>query len=373
MTITVVDISSSEHAAFVSEQPFVPYLQTPEWVTTKPANVATSLGIFVDGELQGVGTVQFLPATIGRTAYFPDGPYVRWDKVDADAVLAALEAELKLRGAISLRIGPFLPWRIFSQETLKAVLANPNDVNLRTLESDQTDSQITDLVRTMKKRNWVFSPENDGVGAQNIFNFFVDVSLPPEQIQAGFNQMYRRNIKKAEKAGLTVRQGSKKDLATFYELYQASGKREGFFVNTYSYFLDQFDAFGDNPQRCRVYLAELPDGEAIAAGVCIQNGDHVWYTMGGSSASHREVRAVNALQWQMMQSAHNYGAKTYNMGGIFPDVTEKTRGLLQFKVATGGYLVQSPDEYTKVLRRFPALVNDYATRIKALLKKVGGR
>ena len=49
-----------------------------------------------------------------------------------------------------------------------------------------------------------------------------------DEVFAGFNQLWRRNIKKASKLGVAVREGDEADLATFHEIYVETAQRDRF-------------------------------------------------------------------------------------------------------------------------------------------------
>lgn len=370
MGIRVAAIQPAEHAAWVAAQPYVPYVLTPEWASTKSADEGCMIGFFDGDRMVGIALVLSLPTFAGRLAQLPDGPFVPWGEVDADALLAALEEWARAAGFLSVRVSPFVEWRRFSSEALKALLASGHDENLRAAPATSTDPVISALIATMAARGYHVAPELDTALAQNTMNFFVDVDRPLEAVQADLNQMYRRNIRKAEKAGVVVREGDAADLPTFHALYSASARREHFFEHDLAYFQLQWRVFGEDPERCHVFLAELADGTPLAGGVCIQVGNHVWYTCGGSTDTHREARAVNALQWAMIRSAHEHGATVYDAGGVWPLINGDTRGLLQFKTALGGYVVQSPDERTKVLRPVREKAFRLAGRARALAARV---
>ena len=58
------------------------------------------------------------------------------------------------------------------------------------------------------------------------------------------NQLWRRNIKKADKAGVEVEHGTPADLKAFHELYALTADRDGFTPRPLSYFETMFEALG---------------------------------------------------------------------------------------------------------------------------------
>ena len=158
-----------------------------------------------------------------------------------------------------------------------------------------------------------------------------------EEIRSGFNQQWRRSIKKAEKAGLKVVRGGHEELGAFYELYAETAERDRFVPRPLGYFQRMWTALtAEAPDRMRLYLAHH-DGEVPAAATMLTVGDHVWYSYGASTARRREVQPGNALQWRMMCDAHERGAAVYDFRSITDTLDEDNHllGLLRFKRGAG--------------------------------------
>ncbi len=163
------------------------------------------------------------------------------------------------------------------------------------------------------------------------------------------NQLWRRNIKKADKMGVVVTAGDRADLARFHEIYLETAERDGFTGRGLSYFETMWDALnGETPDRMRVYLAEH-EGDLVAATTWIRVGRHAWYSYGASTTAKREVRGSNAIQWRMMRDARDAGATIYDLRGITEGLAadDPEIGLIQFKVGTGGEAVAHVGEWDR--------------------------
>ena len=161
------------------------------------------------------------------------------------------------------------------------------------------------------------------------------------------NQQWRRNIKKAAKAGVEVRVGTADDLPAFHELYVHTAERDGFTPRPLGYFRTMLEALGaEEEDRIRLYVAEH-EGDLVASTLAIRVGGHVWYSYGASSSEKRDVRGSNAIQWRMMQDAIAAGADVYDLRGITDtlDADDPHVGLIQFKVGTGGEAVEYAGEW----------------------------
>jgi lipid II:glycine glycyltransferase (peptidoglycan interpeptide bridge formation enzyme) len=172
-----------------------------------------------------------------------------------------------------------------------------------------------------------------------------------DDVFAGFNQLWRRNIRKAEKAGVVVTEGTRDDLAAFHPVYVETAHRDHFTPRGLGYFEQMWDALNKDADRLRLYLAHH-DGHLAAATLMVQVGNHAWYSYGASTTADRDVRPSNALQWRMICDAHTAGCDVYDLRGIADTLDPENHlfGLVQFKVGTGGFAQEYAGEWDYVLR-----------------------
>jgi vancomycin resistance protein VanK len=178
-----------------------------------------------------------------------------------------------------------------------------------------------------------------------------------EDVLKGMNQLWRRNIKKADKEGVVTRRvepdAVEAELKRFHDLYVHTAQRDHFTPRPKSYFATMFRALGqEDPDRIALFTAEH-EGELVASTILIQVGGHVWYSYGASSTEKREVRGSNAVQWAMVRHALAQRADVYDLRGITDtlDPDDSHVGLIQFKVGTGGEAVEHAGEWDLPLNR----------------------
>ena len=160
-------------------------------------------------------------------------------------------------------------------------------------------------------------------------------------------------MKKAEKAGVVVREGTAADLPAFHALYRHTAERDGFTPRALSYFERMWAAMrAEDPQRIRLFLAEH-EGELLAAATMVTVGDHATYSYGASASHKREVRPSNAVQWRMIEQAHAAGCAVYDLRGISDtlDPQDPLYGLVQFKLGTGGHAASYLGEWDLPVNR----------------------
>ena len=363
-TLTLRPISAVEHRDFIAGQSSASFLQTPAWASVKSEWRNESLGFFRGTDLVGVALVLYrqLPRLKRYLAYLPEGPVIDWTSDDLDAWLAPLTAHLRAQGAFAVRMGPPVATRRWSADQVKAGIADESVRRLGDvppLERSQTGARV---VAQLHELGWRLQSVEGGFSAgQPQFNFQIplvtrDADSRPRteaEVLAGMNQQWRRNIKKADKAGVEVALSDVTELKAFHDLYVHTAERDHFTPRPLSYFQTMFDALAaEHEDRIQLWLARH-EGDLVAATIAIRVGTHAWYSYGASSTEKRDVRGSNAAQWAMIRHAMEAGAEVYDMRGITEtlDADDSHVGLIQFKVGTGGEAVEYAGEWDLPLNR----------------------
>ncbi|MGI8435035.1 MAG: lipid II:glycine glycyltransferase FemX [Nocardioidaceae bacterium] len=358
-SIVVRPISVGQHLEHIGTRPSASFLQTPAWGEVKTDWQHESLGWFADDRLIGTGLVLYrrLPRLNRSLAYLPEGPLLDWSAPDLAAHLEALASYLKRRKAFAVRLGPPAEVRSWDADTLKKAIADETVRRLNDVGPDATNARGTAVREVLRSAGWHpvgGDDENGFTAGQPQYVFQVDLAdKTADDVLAGMNQLWRRNIKKAAKLGVEVRRATAADLAGFHRLYVETAERDGFTPRPLDYFERMFAVLqAEDPDRIRLYLA-CHEGDLVAATTWVRVGRHVWYSYGASTTAKREVRASNAIQWQMITDALDCGAQTYDLRGITDTVssTDPHLGLLQFKVGTGGQAVEYVGEWDLPLNR----------------------
>ena len=357
MEIEIRAISQEEQQSFISRLSNVSFLQLPSWGGVKSDWKNKSLGIYDGSSIIGAALLltRALPKVEKSFGYIPEGPLFLPEHNLSQEILEALVSFAKSEQIFLLRVGPAIPYRDWDGEVIKSALASDQASSLLSTKSSTEYKNGRSAIESFEKAGWraVVSESGFSEGQPN-FVFQLDLrNQDEESLLAGFNQLWRRNIKKADKEGVEVIRGSKGDLADFHKVYLETAKRDNFIPRPLRYFERMWDELNRSEIHLKLFLAKW-QGQTIASTIAIQVGDHYWYLYGASSAFGREARASNAVQWVMMKDALVSGAACYDLRGITPtlDPNDSHAGLIQFKVGTGGYARQLVGEWEKPINRF---------------------
>ncbi|WFB08449.1 peptidoglycan bridge formation glycyltransferase FemA/FemB family protein [Streptomyces sp. LX-29] len=344
MSLTLRTISREQHLAYIQSLPAASHMQVPAWADVKSEWRSENLGWFdPTGQLVGVGLVLYrqLPKIKRYLAYLPEGPVINWYAPNLEDWLRPMLAHLKQQGAFSVKMGPPVIIRRWDAAAIKSGIQSPEVKRLRDVQPTFIEPRAFEVSDKLRRMGWQ-QGEEDGAGFGDVQPRYVfQVPLQQrslEDVHKGFNQLWRRNIKKAEKAGVQVVQGGYEHLSEWQRLYEITAERDKFRPRPLSYFQRMWSVLNsEDPNRMRLYFA-LHEGEAVAAATMLIVGGHVWYSYGASANHKREVRPSNAMQWQMLRDAYGMGASVYDLRGISDslDETDHLFGLIQFKVGTGG-------------------------------------
>ncbi|MFE4800970.1 lipid II:glycine glycyltransferase FemX [Streptomyces sp. NPDC056708] len=350
--LRIRSLTAAEHRAFVSTRTEASFLQYPSWASVKGRWTSEMVGWHGgSGELAGAALVLYrqFPGTRKYFAYLPEGPVADWADPDIDRWLRPLMAHLRKSGAFAVRIGPSPAYRRWDTARLKAATGPGRRVS--DVLATEVDPLGTAVAERLRARGWRRCGGDGGGDADAQPRYVFQVPLAgrtPEELWSGLNQEWRRNVRKAQKAGVRIVIGGAAELPEFHRLLRITEERDGFRLGrSLAYYQQQYAVLNaEHPGRMKLYLA-VHQGEILAAHTMISTGRRAWYQTGASADHRREVRPSNALQWKMMLDAHGLGSDVHDMRGVPStlDPDDRPFGLLRWKLGTGGQVVETLGEW----------------------------
>ncbi|MCB0895680.1 MAG: peptidoglycan bridge formation glycyltransferase FemA/FemB family protein, partial [Nocardioidaceae bacterium] len=234
--LSVRTISASDHLDFIRGRRSVSFLQTPAWGRVKSEWRHESIGFFDGDRLAGAGLVLYrqLPRLKRSLAYLPEGPDLDWADEDLGAWLSPMAAHLKGQGAFGIRMGPPVVTRRWDAATVKAGIADDGVRRLGDLPPTERSHTGARVVSQLTELGWRPQAVEGGFAAgqpQHVF-WIPLAGRTEDEVLAGMNQLWRRNIKKALKEGVETAAyaGAAIDpeLKSFHDLYVHTAERDHF-------------------------------------------------------------------------------------------------------------------------------------------------
>jgi lipid II:glycine glycyltransferase (peptidoglycan interpeptide bridge formation enzyme) len=172
------------------------------------------------------------------------------------------------------------------------------------------------------------------------------LSLEPDEdaILQKMKPKHRYNIGLAQKRGVVVRQGDKKDILALWRLLLETAQRNNFRLHPQNYYWNLFEVL--SPKNLKLMIAEYK-GQVLAASAFTLFFDTALYLHGGSSSQYKEVMFPHLLHWESIRLAKKEGFKFYDFGGVAPndDQNHPWAGISRFKKGFGGFEVVYPGAY----------------------------
>ena len=209
--------------------------------------------------------------------------------------------------------GPLLA----AEGSAERLLAGVDDLRRR-VKVDQVEVRV-DLSGT----GWAAGP----VGVVHTQPLEQDV----DRALADFSGSGRRHLRKAQRSGVVVRQGSGvEDIKRFYALHVATRRRKGVPVQPRRYFRLLWEIMIAGGHGA-LLLAEH-DGTLVAGAVYLVGGRTATYKYGASDPAHWGLYPNNLLMWHAMRWAVERECSTFDWGRSDPH----DDGLRRFKASLGG-------------------------------------
>ena len=335
-------VSREDYLSFIQKQPWGNFMQYPSWAEVKTEWKNDLLGWFdAEGRMVGCALILYrkLPGLNKYLAYIPRGPMIDWESKQIQDWFEPLFEHLRRRNVFSVKMEPPVVRAEWETKTIKGYLKEVRKHGLKgkrllDLGPDRVDPHAEFIQQELAAMGWKQKEGEGGFSAvqpQYVYRLpLKDRSL--DDVFAGFHSNWRRNVRKSKKQGVEVTVGGEQDLPEFYDLLKVTAQRDQFMVRGYSYFETMYKAMSkEDPNRIRLYMARY-EGKLLASTIAIYANGHTWYLYGASGNEMREKMPNHAIQWRMIQDAHEMGAHTYDFRGISDtlDESDPLYGLLRF-------------------------------------------
>lgn len=166
----------------------------------------------------------------------------------------------------------------------------------------------------------------------------LDLTRDEDAIMAGIpNRKCRQYIRKAERDGVTVREGVPTDIDAIYNLYSATAAEDGFPIHEQSFYAAALTILGDAQQ---LFVAEQHGVMQAFLWNVVSPGGTAFELWGAVSSEGKRSRANYFLKWCAIRAAKEHRAVLYDLNGLLND------GISDFKllfVSEPTYWVETHD------------------------------
>ncbi|WP_264212635.1 lipid II:glycine glycyltransferase FemX [Leisingera thetidis] len=315
--------------AFLETCPPAGWLQHPDFTANCPPpprhRYLMLTACFPDGGIAGFGVARLTRLAPGRyLANFRRGPVTRTPECLA-RILPGIAARLRQAGCCSMQLNPRWSGGEAAQQVC-AILEAAGGVQLPA--SGQ---------------------------AQHRYTALVDLGGSPEQLLARLKQRCRRQIRKAEKAGIAVRPaGSLEEAMRFEPLMQSFFRARGLGLEAVPPVAAQWQM----TRSKGAFLLAWQQERLVAGHVMIADGSRAFWLVLARSEDKSSAAAGYPLVWEAMKTAQAQGFAQYDMAGaaaLSGDGAEAdpagARNRAQFKSAFNPGIVPLVPAYVLPLRQ----------------------
>ena len=193
----------------------------------------------------------------------------------------------------------------------------------------------------IKTMNAVPLIDHSGLSRHCFFKHnYLELDQGIQAIWDNFNHREKRNIKKAQKQNLSMKEArDERDVASFYKLYAATRKRLGLPAQPCLFFKTLWDEFS-SAGYARILLASL-DGEFMAGHFLLQFNDRTSAEAVGWDINYKDINSNHFLYWEGIEAAVYNNYKIYDFGRTSPS----NQTLLDFKKRWGTKIIDLPSFY----------------------------
>ena len=157
----------------------------------------------------------------------------------------------------------------------------------------------------------------DGFGWQTSADAVIhELQLDREaaRVQERFSRAMVRNIRRAEKEGVTVRRATEpRDLDAFYRLHTRTRRRQGVPVQPRRFF-ELFWSGLIQTGLASILLADAGGAEPVAAALFLSIGGTTIYKFGASDVEFQRLRPNHLIFWTAIQQACERGDRLFDFG-----------------------------------------------------------
>lgn len=293
--------------------------------------------------------VNFLQSDAWKKTNELIGHKVITEKIGKDGYVQMIIKKAKRGRYMEIPGGPLINWKSEKQvEQAKEIIVKTAKENRCVFVRLRPMLMANSLNLNILKR---FGARKSPMHLAAEHTVILDLTKSEETILAEMRRQTRYEVRRADKLGIKVEKGNSKELfEEFHQIQKATALRQHFVPPDLKTLMAEREAFGKN---ATIYVAKTPEGEPIAYGLILVDGEEGDYYEAASTDLNRKLPGAYALQWQVIKDLKKKGIKRYNLWGIAPPNQPHHRyaGVTTFKTGFGGEIVTYVPAHDLVINR----------------------
>ena len=180
----------------------------------------------------------------------------------------------------------------------------------------------------------------------------IELDRSDEDLFAAMKPKWRRNIKKAKRHGVEVREVC--DISAvdnFYSVISVVEKNTKFKARSEGYFKRMWGVLGQDG-FVRIFVATY-NREVVASYLVLVTNQAAYEIYGGATSKGRDLEAAYLLKWEIMRTMRTGGRKFYDHWGVAPKDEDghPLSGISYFKSGFGGEYMEFLPQYVKIFNQ----------------------
>lgn len=187
----------------------------------------------------------------------------------------------------------------------------------------------------------IFPPDEIGINFEikNVTTttketLIVSLDRPIEEIENSMDKMKVRNIRKAIKNNIQIRDSGPKSVSDFHNLLKETYSRLGLEPPVKLEFYNNLFRHLEPKGRIKLVLAYL-DEKPIAASIFLLFNKTIIYWQGASLREYMKFAPNDLIHWSIIKMGHESGYKFYNMLHFHDDKGNEITSLKKYKLSFG--------------------------------------
>ena len=294
------EITPAEFTKFASKSPYKSFMQTEEIAKLREQNgwVSYYFAVKENDQIKAASMLVAKPTFLGKSTFIaPGGPLLDYEDTKmVNFFFKNLRNFIKTHNGYVLQISPY--YEVTERDRNGALIEN--------------GFNRKKALQNLQKLGFI----KESHPSQPEYMFAMEIaSRTPDEILADFKRNTRNHVRKAERAGVKIRELTREELPLFKQITESTSERRHFSDRPLSYYEQMYDLFHEKGE-VKFLVAEL-ENKILSAAMFMLYGDEIVYLFSGSDEKYmKEYNAQYLIQWHIIKYAAEHGFKRYKFYDI---------------------------------------------------------